>query len=257
MFRHALLAEAVHAELLPGRRVRLRRAGRRPGGRPGGRGCTGESGGAAGLPLGGRRRPAPPLTASLAAAAAAEGVYAFAEARLRLERVLKLWERVPDAEARAAWTGGAAGALRRSGLRPATRPGLRSWSARPSRWSTGRGSRCGPGCCTSSWPAACAGSATPPRWARSSGGAAGAARAVAGAGVGARLARAVPAERGPLRGGQGRPRRPSPPPNESAPGPRRPTPTPRWAAPSSTSASRTRGWPSWRRRFASPPRPAT
>jgi DNA-binding CsgD family transcriptional regulator/tetratricopeptide (TPR) repeat protein len=37
------------------------------------------------------------LSASIAAAAAAERVYAFAEAQLQLERVLALWDRVPDA----------------------------------------------------------------------------------------------------------------------------------------------------------------
>jgi tetratricopeptide (TPR) repeat protein len=41
------------------------------------------------------------LSASVEAAAAAEQVYGFAEAQLQLERVLALWDRVPDAEQRA------------------------------------------------------------------------------------------------------------------------------------------------------------
>ncbi|MDF2744120.1 MAG: transcriptional regulator, LuxR family, partial [Actinomycetia bacterium] len=41
------------------------------------------------------------LHASVQAAAAAEQAYAFAEAQLQLERVLLLWDRVPDAQARA------------------------------------------------------------------------------------------------------------------------------------------------------------
>jgi predicted ATPase len=102
VFRHALVAEAVYAELLPGERVRLHTAlaGALEGGlevedAPASRAARLAYHWAA---AGDQPRA---LTASLAAAAAAEGVYAFAEARLQLERVLKLWERVPDAEARA------------------------------------------------------------------------------------------------------------------------------------------------------------
>ena len=102
VFRHALLAEAVYAELLAGERVRLHtalagalEAGLEAGDAPASRAARLAYHWAA---AGDQPRA---LTASLAAAAAAEGVYAFAEAQLQLERVLKLWERVPDAEARA------------------------------------------------------------------------------------------------------------------------------------------------------------
>jgi DNA-binding CsgD family transcriptional regulator/tetratricopeptide (TPR) repeat protein len=102
VFRHALLAEAVYGELLPGERVRLHTA----------------LAGALAAGLGAGEAPATraarlahhwaaagdqprALTASIQAADAAERVYAFAEAQLQLERVLKLWDRVPDAQARA------------------------------------------------------------------------------------------------------------------------------------------------------------
>jgi DNA-binding CsgD family transcriptional regulator/tetratricopeptide (TPR) repeat protein len=102
LFRHALLAEAVYAELLPGERVRLHtalaaalEAGIESGDPPASRAARLAYHWAA---AGDRPRA---LTASLAAAAAAEGVYAFAEAQLQLERALALWDRVPDPEARA------------------------------------------------------------------------------------------------------------------------------------------------------------
>jgi DNA-binding CsgD family transcriptional regulator/tetratricopeptide (TPR) repeat protein len=101
LFRHALLAEAVYAELLPGERVRLHtalatalEAGLEAGGPPASR--------AARLAyhwsMAGDQPRA--LTASIQAAAAAEAVHAFAEAQLQLERVLALWDRVPDAAER-------------------------------------------------------------------------------------------------------------------------------------------------------------
>jgi DNA-binding CsgD family transcriptional regulator len=102
LFRHALLAEAVHGELLPGERVRLHtalagalEAGLEAGDAPASR--------AARLAYHWTAAGDQPraLTANIAAAAAAEQVYAFAEAQLQLERVLALWDRVPDAEARA------------------------------------------------------------------------------------------------------------------------------------------------------------
>ena len=115
MFRHALLAEAVHAELLPGERVRLHAAlaGALEAGLEGGAPASRAARLAYHWAAAGDQPRA--LTASLAAAAAAEGVYAFAEARLRLERVLP-WERVPDAEARAGMDRVALLALRRGGL---------------------------------------------------------------------------------------------------------------------------------------------
>jgi DNA-binding CsgD family transcriptional regulator len=101
-FRHALLAEAVYSELLPGERVRLHtalagalEAGLEAGGPPATRAARLAYHWAA---AGDRPRA---LAASVQAAAAAEGVYAVAEAQLQLERVLALWDRVADAEARA------------------------------------------------------------------------------------------------------------------------------------------------------------
>jgi tetratricopeptide (TPR) repeat protein len=102
LFRHALLAEAVYGELLPGERVRLHAAlagaletGLEAGDAPASR--------AARLAYHWSAAGDQPqaLTTSVQAAAEAERVYAFAEAQLQLERVLALWDRVPDAEARA------------------------------------------------------------------------------------------------------------------------------------------------------------
>src|SRR5262249_25392920 len=94
--------EAVYAELLPGERVRLHtalagalEAGLESGGPPAAR--------TARLAYHWAAAGDPPraLAASVAAAAAAEQVYAFAEAQLPRERVLGLWARVPGAGARA------------------------------------------------------------------------------------------------------------------------------------------------------------
>src|SRR4029453_12881990 len=78
-FRHALLAEAIHATILPGEREELH-------------GRLAEelarSGGAAPAGL------APP---SGAAARQAEAVFGLAEALAHLERALGLWPAVPDA----------------------------------------------------------------------------------------------------------------------------------------------------------------
>jgi tetratricopeptide (TPR) repeat protein len=102
VFRHALVAEAVHGELLPGERVRLHtalagalEAGLGVGDAPASKAAQLAYHWAA---AGDQPRA---LTTSLEAATAAERVYAFAEAQLQLERVLGLWERVADAEARA------------------------------------------------------------------------------------------------------------------------------------------------------------
>ncbi len=102
VFRHALVAEAVYGELLPGERVGLHtalagvlEAGVDTGGTPAVRAARLAHHWSA---AGDQPRA---LTASLEAAAAAEQVYAFAEAELQLERALALWERVPDAAARA------------------------------------------------------------------------------------------------------------------------------------------------------------
>jgi predicted ATPase len=102
VFRHALLAEAVYGELLSGERVRLHtalagalEAGLEAGDAP----ATRAARLAYHLSAAGDQPRA--LTASIRAAAAAERVYAFAEAQLQLERVLGLWDRVPDADERA------------------------------------------------------------------------------------------------------------------------------------------------------------
>jgi DNA-binding CsgD family transcriptional regulator len=102
LFRHALLAEAVHGELLPGERVRLHtalatalEAGLEAGDAPASRTARLAYHWAA---AGDQPRA---LTASIRAAAAAEQVHAFAEAQLQLERALGLWDRVPDAAERA------------------------------------------------------------------------------------------------------------------------------------------------------------
>jgi ATP/maltotriose-dependent transcriptional regulator MalT len=100
VFRHALVAEAVYGELLPGEHVRLHTALAHA--LEGGRESAGPSATRAALlahhwsAAGDQPRA---LSASIAAAAAAERVYAFAEAQLQLERALRLWDRVPDAEA--------------------------------------------------------------------------------------------------------------------------------------------------------------
>jgi hypothetical protein len=101
-FRHPLVAEAVDGELLPGERIGLHTALA---------GALEAGVGSASAPATSTARLAyhwaaagdqpRALAASLCAAAAAEQVYAFAEAQLQLERVLGLWDRVPDAEARA------------------------------------------------------------------------------------------------------------------------------------------------------------
>ncbi len=101
-FRHALVAEAVYGELLPGERVRLHlalakalEAGLEAGEAKATRAARlAHHWSAAGDHL-------RAVIASVEAAAAAEQVYAFPEAQLQLERVLGLWDRVPDAEAQA------------------------------------------------------------------------------------------------------------------------------------------------------------
>jgi tetratricopeptide (TPR) repeat protein len=91
-FRHALLAEAVYATLLPGEREELH-----------GRLAQelARSGAAAPAELAphwaaaGRTKEA--LAASVAAARQAEAVFGLAEALVHLERALQLWDAVPDA----------------------------------------------------------------------------------------------------------------------------------------------------------------
>jgi DNA-binding CsgD family transcriptional regulator/tetratricopeptide (TPR) repeat protein len=115
-FRHALLAEAVYATLLPGEREELH-------------GRLAEElarSGAAAAELAphwaAAGRSAEALAASVAAARQAEAVFGLAEALAHLERALRLWDAVPDAAdlvqvdlaglcaraAEAAWNTGAA-----------------------------------------------------------------------------------------------------------------------------------------------------
>jgi DNA-binding NarL/FixJ family response regulator len=101
-FRHALTAEAVYGELLPGERVRMHtvlagilEARTVPVGPPAARAARLAHHWAA---AGDQPRA---FAASIDAAAAAERVYAFSEAALQLERVLALWDQVPGAEERA------------------------------------------------------------------------------------------------------------------------------------------------------------
>jgi DNA-binding NarL/FixJ family response regulator len=101
-FRHALTAEAVYGDMLPGERVGLHtalagilEAGTGPDGPPAARAARLARHWAA---AGDHPRA---FAASVDAATAAEQVYAFAEAALQLERVLTLWDQVPDAEERA------------------------------------------------------------------------------------------------------------------------------------------------------------
>jgi AAA ATPase domain len=265
VFRHALVAEAVYGELLAGERVRLHaalaaalEAGIEGGGleaedAPASRAARLAHHWAA---AGDQPRA---LAASLAAAAAAEGWMPLPRPGCSWNACWRCGSASPTPRRGRAWTGW--GCWRAVGRRPrglATPPGPRSWSARPWGWSTRRASRGGPGCCTSSWPAACAGWGTLPRWAPSSRrcGWCRPPRRRSGHGCSARW---------PCswcwwtasRRREARPRRRPPSPGRSAPGPRRPTPAPRWAAPSSTSATRTRGWPSWRRPTGWLPKPAT
>ena len=97
-FRHALVKEAVYAELLPGERTRLHArfaaalAGRDGGGDPG-----------VAAELAWHWYAAHDLERALLAAVeagrAAERAYAYAEAQRQFERALELWDRVPGATA--------------------------------------------------------------------------------------------------------------------------------------------------------------
>jgi predicted ATPase len=259
LFRHALLAEAVYGELLPGERVGLHtalagalEAGLEAGDDPATRAARLAYHWSA---AGDQPRA---LSASVQAAAAAEQVYAFAEAQLQLERVLGLWSHVPDAEARAgtdrvgllsrcAEAAYAAGDPSRAAqlVRQALR--LVDQARHPQRAGL-----------LHEQLARCLRMLADPD----------------ALGEQQQAVRLVPpgpsVERARALGSlaqllvlvsrfaeaRGWRRRRSPSPGRSAPAPRRPPPAPRWVAPSSTSATLTPGWPSWRRRAASPQRPA-
>jgi predicted ATPase len=98
-FRHALLQEAVYDDLLPGERTRLHSAfARSLESRHGGDPSV-----AAELAFHwfAAHDLARALESAVAAGLAAEAGYAFPEAVAQYERALELWDRVPDAEARA------------------------------------------------------------------------------------------------------------------------------------------------------------
>ncbi len=110
-FRHALLAEAVYATILPGEREGLHAwlAGELARSGMAGAAELAPHWAAAG-------RPAEAFVASIEAARQAEAVFGLAEAHTHLERVLALWPAVPDAAGLAgidlaglcAWTAGLA-----------------------------------------------------------------------------------------------------------------------------------------------------
>jgi DNA-binding CsgD family transcriptional regulator/tetratricopeptide (TPR) repeat protein len=110
-FRHALLAQAVYATILPGEREGLHAwlAGELARGGMAGAAELAPHWAAAG-------RPAEAFVASVEAARQAEAVFGLAEAHTHLERVLALWPAVPDAAGLAgidlaglcAWTAGLA-----------------------------------------------------------------------------------------------------------------------------------------------------
>jgi ATP/maltotriose-dependent transcriptional regulator MalT len=101
-FRHALLREVVQDDLLPGERAELHLA--LAGALERRAAATGDgahlSANLAHHYTAAGDQPAA-LGASVRAAAAAERVHAYGEAAALLERALELWDRVPDAEARA------------------------------------------------------------------------------------------------------------------------------------------------------------
>ena len=103
-FRHALLREVVHDDLLPGEHAELHlalaRALERRAEREGDRaGAHITAGIAHHYSAAGDQRAA--LAAAVRAAHAADRVHAYGEAAALLERALELWPRVPDAEERA------------------------------------------------------------------------------------------------------------------------------------------------------------
>jgi DNA-binding CsgD family transcriptional regulator/tetratricopeptide (TPR) repeat protein len=127
-FRHALLAEAVYATLLPGEREAVHGRLARSLAEAARAGWSGAAAGELAQHWAAAGRPVEALAASVRAARDAEAVAGQAEALRHLERALALWERVPDAEALAglervaalAWaaelafrTGDAAGAAAR------------------------------------------------------------------------------------------------------------------------------------------------
>jgi len=97
-FRHALVQEAIYDDLLPGERTRLHSAFARTL-----EACCADASHAAELAYHWHEANDLPsaLGWSVAAGAAAEAAYAFAEAVTQYERAAGLWDQVADAEARA------------------------------------------------------------------------------------------------------------------------------------------------------------
>jgi ATP/maltotriose-dependent transcriptional regulator MalT len=103
MFRHALLREVIHDDLLPGERAEMHLAlARALEARLPDRGAHVAAAVAHHYSAGGDQPAA--LAASVRAGEAAEGVHAYGEAAALYERALQLWDRVPDAEALAGKT---------------------------------------------------------------------------------------------------------------------------------------------------------
>ena len=102
-FRHALLAETILADLLPGERTRLHLALAEALAADPGLATESAGNAAAELAFHWRacRRLEKALTASVEAGLEAESSYAFAEANRQLENALELWEQVDEAERRA------------------------------------------------------------------------------------------------------------------------------------------------------------
>lgn len=99
VFRHALLQEALYADLLPGERTSLHASYARALSEDA---DPSDPALAAELAFHWSEAHDLPRTleASVAAGRAAERSYAFAEAQAQFERALELWDRVPDAESR-------------------------------------------------------------------------------------------------------------------------------------------------------------
>ncbi len=103
-FRHALVGEAVHGDLLPGEDTALHaRIAAAIEARPELLGDVTETDAAAELAChwGAAHELSRSLDASVQAGLAAKRVYAYEEAQRHFERALELWQRVPDAEERA------------------------------------------------------------------------------------------------------------------------------------------------------------
>jgi DNA-binding CsgD family transcriptional regulator len=100
-FRHVLLQEAVYGELLPGERIRLHAAVALALTEDPHAGTPPKTAAELAHHWYAARHYPQALTALIAAARAAAGVYGFAEAHHQYERALALWDQVPDAHEQA------------------------------------------------------------------------------------------------------------------------------------------------------------